>query len=82
MYGKGTYFLSDGRKYVGKFKNGRLIGKEAYTKIIQIQIGETLWDIARAQGISVEELLIFNDINPQEPLRLNQKLRVPTLFDN
>ncbi len=44
-------------------------------------MGDTLWDIAREHRTSVEQLLVLNDLEGNEPLRLNQKLKVPVRPD-
>lgn len=50
-------------------------------RIIQVRLGDTLWDIAREHRISVEQLLVLNDLEGNEPLRLHQKLKVPVRPD-
>ena len=54
---------------------------KATHRIIQVRMGDTLWDIAREHRTSVEQLLVLNDLEGNEPLRLNQKLKVPVRPD-
>ena len=46
------------------------------SEVYEIQPGDTLWDVARAHGMSVEELLYLNDLAPDQPIYPGQKLFV------
>lgn len=42
-----------------------------------IQSGDTLWEIARAQNTTVEELAAYNNISDPASLQIGQKLKLP-----
>jgi len=39
--------------------------------------GDTLWAIARAQGVTVDALAAANGLSPEDPLPVGKRLRVP-----
>jgi peptidoglycan lytic transglycosylase D len=43
-----------------------------------VRRGETLWSIAKAHGITVDQLARRNNMTPREPLRSGRVLRIPT----
>jgi LysM repeat protein len=42
-----------------------------------VQAGDTLWDLARRYGVSVEEITQANDLAPGTYLHIGQALRIP-----
>lgn len=42
-----------------------------------VQPGQTLGGIARSNGITIEDLVQANQIDPKRPIRVGQKLRIP-----
>jgi hypothetical protein len=47
-------------------------------RTIEVQPGDTLWNIARAYGMSVDALIRLNNLSPTEPIYPGQKLSVTT----
>lgn len=47
------------------------------TAVYTVQPGDTLWDIARAMGASVEQIIQSNDMEDPDSLKIGQQLRVP-----
>ena len=43
-----------------------------------VRRGESLWSIAKAHGITVDQLARSNNMTPREPLRSGRVLRIPT----
>jgi hypothetical protein len=46
------------------------------SEVYEIQPGDTLWDVARGHGMSVEELIYLNNLAPNQPIYPGQKLFV------
>lgn len=42
-----------------------------------VQRNDTLWDIARSFGVSVERLCAANGVSPRQPIRPGQRLTIP-----
>ena len=42
-----------------------------------VQEGDTLWEIARSFGVSVDHLCAANGLSPRRPIRPGQRLTVP-----
>jgi hypothetical protein len=46
------------------------------SEVYEIRPGDTLWEVAREHGMSVEELLHLNELAPNQPIHPGQKLLV------
>lgn len=55
--------------------------KEERPKVLvhKVQSGETLWDIAKAYGITVDTILAANDITNSNRIRVGQELQILTV---
>ncbi len=42
-----------------------------------VKKGDTLWDISRRYGVSMQELAAFNNMDPDETLSVGRKLQIP-----
>jgi LysM repeat protein len=50
--------------------------QEALHRIHEVEPGETLWNIAQRYGMSVDEIVRLNRLNPSETIYPGQKIRV------
>ena len=50
--------------------------QEALHRIHEVEPGETLWNIAQRYGMSVDEIVRLNKLNPSETIYPGQKIRV------
>jgi hypothetical protein len=65
------------RKFVTELLERMTVApKSVVARPYVVQPGDTLWDIAEEHGISVEELVRFNNMNLDDPIYPGQKLIV------
>ncbi len=59
---------------------GGSAGEEPRTRLYIVRRGDSLWEIARRFGTSVEALAAENGVNPDRVLRVGMALRVPDVY--
>jgi len=64
-------------KEVDIFGSGELPGEEYETYVVQK--GDTLWKIAKANMVTIQELLALNEIKNPDDIRRGAELRIPNV---
>ena len=58
------------------------MGKNVGSKKYVVRSGDSLWTIARAQGVSMQRLMRANHVGPRDTLRVGQSLIIPGASNN
>ncbi len=64
------------REFVNEKEETKTSPQKALHKVHEVEPGETLWNIARRYGMSVEEIVRLNKLDPSETIYPGQKLLV------
>ncbi|HET9886114.1 MAG TPA: LysM domain-containing protein, partial [bacterium] len=46
--------------------------------VVRVRRGDTLWDIARSNGVSLSELLIANNMKTSARIKPGDRIRIPS----
>lgn len=69
------------REFVIEKEETKTSPRKASHKVHEVEPGETLWNIAKRYGMSVEEIVRLNKLNPSETIYPGQKLLVVPDWD-
>jgi hypothetical protein len=69
------------RAFISDSEQERTPPQKAIHRVHQVQPGETLWNIAKRYGMSVEEVVELNKLDPSEAIYPGQKLLVNPDWD-
>ena len=69
------------KEFVTEKEERKTSPQKALHKVHEVEPGETLWNIAQRYGMSVEEMVSLNKLNPSETLYPGQKLLVSPDWD-
>jgi LysM repeat protein len=64
------------RAFISDSEEKKTSSQKALHRVHQVEPGETLWNIAKRYGMSVEEIVRLNKLNPSETIYPGQKLLV------
>jgi hypothetical protein len=69
------------RAFISDSEEKKTSPQQVMHKVHQVEPGETLWNIARRYGMSVEEVVHLNKLDPSETIYPGQKLLVNPDWD-
>ena len=69
------------RAFIGDSEEKKTSPQKALHRVHQVEPGETLWNIAKRYGMSVEEVVRLNKLDPSETIYPGQKLLVNPDWD-
>lgn len=69
------------RRFVTKAEDRKTSPQTVSRKVHEVQPGETLWNIAQRYGMSVDEIVRLNRLNPSDAIYPGQKILVKPDWD-
>ncbi|MGD8982760.1 MAG: LysM domain-containing protein [Desulfobacteraceae bacterium] len=69
------------RAFISDSEEKKTSSQRALHRVHQVEPGETLWNIAKRYGMSVEEIVRLNKLDPSETIYPGQKLLVSPDWD-
>ncbi|MEM1230981.1 MAG: LysM peptidoglycan-binding domain-containing protein [Pseudomonadota bacterium] len=65
-------YIPKSKEAAAQYPIARLHGDRTHT----VRPGDSLWKLARANGVTIKQLVRWNELNPKAPLRVGQTLHV------
>ena len=50
-------------------------------QIYEVQSGDTLWNISKKFEVSIEDLVLWNEIDIEQPLQINQEVKIFSRYE-
>ena len=69
------------KKFVTEAEERKITPQKAVDSVHEVQSGDTLWNIAKRYGMSLDELLLLNRLSATDPIYPGQKLLVTPDWD-
>ena len=55
--------------------------QEPRERVYSVQKGDTLWNISKKFKVSIEDMVLWNDLNIETPLQINQKVKIFSRYE-
>ena len=50
-------------------------------QIYKVQSGDTLWNISKKFEVTIEDVVLWNEINIEKPLQINQEIKIFSRYE-
>jgi membrane-bound lytic murein transglycosylase D len=65
------------------FQGARLgqVSRNPESRLTKFKAGDTLWNISKKFEVSIEDVLLWNEIDIEKPLQINQEIKIFSRYE-